>query len=172
MLHRCKDKNNEKYGGRGIVAFEEWQEFKNFKIWALNNGYSDDLSIDRKDNNGNYCPENCRWIPIIEQANNKTNTRLIEINGEIKSIHDWCRYFNINYVTVIRRIKKEGFSEYEALTKMLHPGRTKLHTINGTTKSLLQWCKFYNMPYKTVDNRLRRGIQLEEALKTKGRLYG
>ncbi len=93
MRQRCNnphDKDYERYGGRGIKVCSEWDNSSEaFIEWALSNGYSDDLSIDRRDVNGNYCPENCRWATATEQVRNrrmqKSNTTGVNgVHYEVK----------------------------------------------------------------------------------------
>lgn len=76
MKQRCNYKSGisyHRYGGRGITYYDEWNNFEPFMIWALQNGYKDDLTLDRIDNNGNYEPSNCRWATQHEQSMNKTH---------------------------------------------------------------------------------------------------
>ena len=120
MKCRCNDQRNKDfahYGGRGITFCSEWSEFVPFRDWALANGYSDDLSIDRIDVNGNYCPENCRLVSAKEQANNRTNNRKVSYKGETKNVSEWAKQYGIDaslFHAAIRRGKTidEIVSEY------------------------------------------------------------
>lgn len=95
------------YGERGITICDEWaNDFLVFEKWAHANGYSDNLTIDRIDVNGDYCPKNCRWATRQEQQNNRRACRYIEYNGKTKTIADWARYLNIPYGTLYNRIYK------------------------------------------------------------------
>ena len=79
MKQRCLDKNHHKYhryGGRGITVCKEWMEFVNFRKWALKNGYKDDLTIDREDNDGNYEPSNCQFITSLENSRKRSDIKL------------------------------------------------------------------------------------------------
>lgn len=77
------------YGGRGITVCQSWQRFEPFMLWALNSGYADTLEIDRIDSNGQYSPENCRWVTDQQQSRNKRNTIYMEAFGERKPLAEW-----------------------------------------------------------------------------------
>lgn len=98
MRGRCQNKNNKNYknyGGRGVSVCDEWMEYTNFQKWAHENGYKENLSIDRIDNDGGYNPNNCRWATVKEQNNNQRNTIRIEYKGEVKTLHEWCESLNL-----------------------------------------------------------------------------
>ena len=91
MKRRCYNPNTKfyhDYGGRGIAVCDEWQEYIPFKEWALANGYEEGLTIDRIDVNGNYCPENCRWITQREQCYNTRKTRFVGYKGKKYTMKD------------------------------------------------------------------------------------
>ena len=108
MIDRCKNKKSKSYkyyGNRGINVCEKWHDAKKFMEWAIKNGYKDDLTIERIDVNGNYCPENCKFITKQEQTRNKRTNTIIEINGEKKCMAEWSEKMNIDYRTLLKRIK-------------------------------------------------------------------
>lgn len=95
------------YGGRGITVCDEWKDnYENFRKWALENGYSDGLTIERIDVNGNYEPSNCKWIAPEAQTRNTRHNVFITINGETKILTDWARIYNIPYKVVSTRLRK------------------------------------------------------------------
>ena len=100
----------EYYGGRGIRICSDWNDFTNFKSWSEENGYSDNLSIDRIDVNGNYTPENCRWADKTTQSNNTRTNHYLEYKGERRSMMDWCRKLDLSYYKIRSRINAYGWS--------------------------------------------------------------
>lgn len=111
MIYRCSSEkfmSYKNYGGRGISVCNEWTDtetgYESFKVWAENNGYNDELTIDRIDNNGDYTPENCRWIKMSEQACNKRNNILIEYDNRVQTASEWAREIDMPYKTFMNRI--------------------------------------------------------------------
>lgn len=124
MRQRCENPNNsawEHYGGRGIKVCSEWDNAKdgaiNFYNWSMQNGYKDELTIERIDVNGNYCPENCMWVTWKEQHLNTRNTLKVTYNGEIMPLKTACNLTGVNYFTAVTRMKK-GLSDEEVLRKV------------------------------------------------------
>ena len=110
MIDRCYRPSifaYKDYGGRGITVCDEWRkDFMSFYNWALNNGYEETLTIDRIDVNGNYEPNNCRWIPMGEQSKNTRKNVYFTYNGKTQVLSDWAREFGIPSTTFRRRIKQ------------------------------------------------------------------
>lgn len=110
MKERCYDPNypqRELYGGRGIKICDEWlKDFINFYNWSMENGYADNLSIDRIDPNKDYEPSNCRWADTYQQANNKRNNIQLTYNGETLTLPQWARKLGLPYSTLADRLRK------------------------------------------------------------------
>lgn len=118
MKKRCynpRDKRYSKYGGRGIRICDEWLDsYDSFAEWSLSNGYQEGLTIDRKDNDGDYSPSNCRWATAIQQQNNKSNNHRIEYDGKTMTAAEWGMATGIDPITIIKRLRR-GWSAGEAL---------------------------------------------------------
>lgn len=95
---------------------KEWLDFEPFYMWALRSGYRDDLTLDRVDVDGNYSPENCRWITSDEQKRNTRRNLYITYNGETKCLSEWSREMGINKKTLSYRINSPNYTVEEALT--------------------------------------------------------
>lgn len=109
MKKRCCNKksyNYANYGGRGISICDEWlKDWSCFKEWAFANGYNDNLTIDRIDVDGDYDPNNCRWVDCVAQANNRRTNRYITYNNETHTMAEWGRILEIPYHTIYKKIK-------------------------------------------------------------------
>lgn len=116
MKYRCYNLNSKDYklyGGKGIKICEEWiSNPENFEKWALSNGYNDNLTIDRIDHKGNYCPENCRWIELKENTRRAGKVNWITVNGLTLTGKQWAKKLGtgINLINRYLRIKGEEFT--------------------------------------------------------------
>lgn len=132
MKYRCccpNYKGYKNYGARGITVCREWlnkerihtyahnnptKGFLAFQEWALANGYADNLTLDRIDNNKGYCPENCRWVTPKVQNNNKRNNLFITYKGRAQTLKQWCDELNLSYAKTFQRLNKLHWSVSEA----------------------------------------------------------
>ena len=136
MKNRCNNPNNyryKNYGKRGIKVCDEWQtSFLSFYDWAINNGYQDELTIDRIDVNGNYEPNNCRWVPLKQQYYNKTDNVYYFVNEEKKCLSELSKEYNIPYQTLRKRLER---------------GKTIMDALNTPINT-----KYRNRLYKRKEN--------------------
>lgn len=119
MHERCEYKRHmhyDSYGGRGIKVCDEWDEYVPFAKWALKNGYSETLTLDRIDNDGNYMPKNCRWVTVKAQMNNKRTNRRLEYLSKTYTLTELSEYVGINKTTLRERLET-GMSVEEAVNK-------------------------------------------------------
>lgn len=119
MKSRCNNKNVKRYknyGGRGIKVCDSWNNnFLEFYNWAINNGYDDNLTLDRINVDGNYEPNNCRWVPLEKQFYNKTDNVFYIVEGKKKCLAELCKEYNMPYQTVRKRLER-GKDILNALT--------------------------------------------------------
>lgn len=117
MMQRCnnhKINSYKNYGGRGIKVCDKWLTFEGF--YEDMGDRPDGMSIDRIDNNGNYCKENCKWSTPKEQANNRSNNRMLTLNGKTKNLTEWSKELGIHLTTIITRLDARHWSVEKALT--------------------------------------------------------
>ena len=110
---RCYNEHDaryHRYGGRGITVCDQWKDdFSAFYKWAIENGYNEQLTIDRIDNNKGYCPENCRWSTNEEQSRNRSTNINITIGNSTRTLTEWCRIFNLNFESIVARYHRNQF---------------------------------------------------------------
>jgi hypothetical protein len=116
MHDRCKNKRLDRHTYKKITVCERWNKFENF-FEDMGNPPTNKHSIDRIDNDGNYCPENCRWATYTEQARNKSNNTILEYDGKRMTIAEWSEYNGIKAATICRRIYVQRWPLSEALTR-------------------------------------------------------
>lgn len=157
MKRRCNVPNSKSYkyyGGRGITYCKEWEEFKPFYDWSIVNGYEKGLEIDRIDNDGNYCPENCRWVTPKVNKNNMSTNVVLEYNGLKMNLKQWSDYLGIKYSTIVDRWERKYPIE-KILSKEVRCS-VKYVEYNGETKSVHDWAIYFNIKQDTLSARLKK----------------
>lgn len=168
MKQRCNNPNQKKYknyGARGICLCDDWQNnFKSFFDWAISNGYKHGLTIDRINVNGNYEPNNCRWVTQKVQQNNRSNNHLIKSsNGTVKTLAEWSEQAKVTEDALARRIKN-GMSVEEAISKGdSHPIYL---TVNNETHNIKEWEKIQGYRKGLIYSRIERGWEPARAVIT------
>lgn len=135
---RCAGTNRrdyKHYGGRGITVFKEWDDYICFKKWANENGYSEGLEIDRIDNDGNYEPNNCRWVDRKTQMRNTRKNHFITLGDKTMVVMDWCKELNVQKSWLYCGAKKKGISVEDHLKYIIDLRSGKIKRTRNKTRS-------------------------------------
>lgn len=162
MKRRCNDPTNKSYsiyGGKGISYVPEWEYFENFRN-DMADGYSDNLTLDRIDFDGDYGPGNCRWADKDTQANNTSTNRFLTYKGETLSMAKMAKKHGVKADLIKHRLYA-GWTIEDAIEK---PVEYEVITYNGLTKTVTDWAKEKGMTYYQLKKRLMRGWTVERAL--------
>ena len=174
MKNRCYNKSCNEYkyyGGRGINIHSEWlYNFDNFCKWAIDNGYADNLSIDRIDNDDGYAPENCRWITKGEQNRNQRNTNHILYKGEYYTYGQLASLVGMDRRTFRSRIER-GMSVDEALNTPLKETCKKYYIIKGKQYNINQIAEEFNIEKYIIYLRLKLGWSMDKIISTPIKKY-
>lgn len=178
MISRCYNKNHPHYdnwGGRGIKVCDEWLwDYQEFRKWAISAGYDESKdrklqSLDRIDNNGNYCPENCHWATMKEQSINQRPRKIgvgykynWTFEGVTKSAEDWCAIFNVSVPMVMYRVNKKGMKPFDALISPVTRGKNvyditpeQVIELKEKGMTIKQISKMLDCSERTVERRLK-----------------
>jgi hypothetical protein len=173
MRQRCnnpKSSDYHNYGGRGIQVCASWQA--SFKAFLQDMGERPEgHTLDRKDNEGMYCKDNCRWATHKTQIRNTRVNRWLTYKGETKCLAEWAEQYGLKQVTLKARLDKSKWSLEKALTtkegatRKGHKPNQKLHTYKGDTKNLKEWAVVAGLKYATLHKRVTvYGMDIAEAI--------
>jgi hypothetical protein len=118
MRTRCNNPKHHsyvEYGARGITVAKEWDSYENFKTWALDNNYRDELTLNRIDNMKEYSPTNCNWVTHKEQMRNTRHNHMVEIDGYVKCVAEWCNVIGVKKTNAYKRAKIKNITVDEYL---------------------------------------------------------
>ena len=166
MRLRCYNENNvnyKYYGGKGVTICDEWLlSFENFFDWAINNGYNENLTIDRIDSEKEYSPDNCKWSTKKEQAYNRSMSVKLTLNGRTMYMTEWAEELEIDKKILSWRYNN-GWSDEEILTRPRDYKENKL-TLNGETHSMSEWSRITGVKVATISYRIKKGWSVEDTL--------
>lgn len=170
-----KDENYKYYGEKGIKVCDEWLNYINFKNWAIKEGYDanapyGEYTLERKEVKGDYCPENCKWATMKEQANNKTNSVFVTFNNETHTYAEWDNILGFNRGTTESRIKILGWEVERALTtKLIHGKHIKCE--DKIFPSIKKCAEYYHINYSTMKSWLNNNNPMPQEWENKGLSY-
>jgi len=160
MIDRCTypaHVSYHRYGGRGIKVCQRWLHYPNFKQ-DMGKRPSRDHQIDRIDNDGDYCPSNCRWATKVQQARNASSNRKVFFHGTYYCVSELAQLIGIPAPTLYTRISKGWDVKY-----ILNPPKHTL-TFNGVCKTWSQWSNDLDIPYNTILKRVKCGKPIDVVL--------
>lgn len=165
MNHRCLPNGSYfKYGRRVCFewSFDCQNGFGNFRDWSFDNGYSDDLEIDRINNDGDYDPQNCRWTTRAVQALNTKNNVRYAYKDEYKTLSEFSREYGISRDVLQKRVSRYGWSIQKAIETPVQNGNT--YSFNGEIHTLKEWAEIAGVPKQTLKSRLNYGYSFADAI--------
>ena len=166
MRLRCYNENSinyKYYGGKGVTICDEWLlSFENFFDWAINNGYNENLTIDRTDSEKEYSPDNCKWSTKKEQAYNRSMSVKLTLNGRTMYMTEWAEELEIDKKILSWRYNN-GWSDEEILSRPRDYKESKL-LLNGETHSMSEWSRITGIKVATISDRMKKGWSVEDAL--------
>ncbi len=168
MWERCTNTKYRKYnlyGGRGITVCDRWKSFQNF---IDDMGYKPDkkYSIERKDSNANYCPENCLWATQKEQMRNTSKNKFLTFNGITKCVSEWCEELGITISAVVNRLEHGWIIERTLSTPVRKIINRKME-INGEIINIKELSRQTGIKYSTILQRLSKNWPIEKILSNK-----
>ena len=162
MIQRCNDPAHSRYEFyKNIEICKRWRGPDGFQNFLSDMGRrpSEQHSLDRIDNEGDYAPENCRWATPKQQARNRRSTEMLTIDGIEKPLAEWAEIAGVKYWTFYRRIKVYGMAPSEALRRASPERNYKKSnlTVDGVTKSVTEWSRETGIAYTTLRQRIKAG---------------
>lgn len=167
MRYRCKNSNYSGYkwyGGKSVRVCDEWDKnTQSFIQWSIENGYDENKTIDRINNDGDYEPSNCRWVDNQTQQNNRSNNVYLTYNEETKTLREWSEVLGIDYSLIKARYYK-GWDAENIFTAPYNSHRRVL-TIYNETKTLSQWSNELGIMPSTLWYRYKNNYSDEDMVK-------